>query len=72
MKTTITTLALMPLVWELLFNKYPKHLPMFWFRLSLEQLVVIAIILFFFIRKQIRKELSSLKQLIAIHKEICK
>lgn len=54
----------------LLFNEFHKHLPAFWFRFFLVQLVIIAIILFFFIRKQIRKELSSLKQLIATYQEI--
>ena len=54
----------------LLFNEFYKHLPNFWFHFFLVQLIVIAIVLFFFIRKQIRKELNSLKQLITSYKEI--
>jgi len=51
----------------LLFIEFKTHLTPFWFNFFLIEFVIIAIILFVFIRKKIRKEVNSLTELIALY-----
>jgi len=51
----------------LLFIEFKVHLTPFWFNFFLIEFVIIAIILFFFIRKKIRQEVNSLTDLIALY-----
>lgn len=52
---------------SLLFIEFKIHLTAFWFNFFLIEFIVIAIILFFFIRKKIRREVNSLTELIALY-----
>jgi len=51
----------------LLFIEFKTHLTPFWFNFFLIEFIIIAIILFVFIRKKIRKEVNSLTELIALY-----
>ncbi len=51
----------------LLFVEFHVYLPQFWFLFFLVEFVVIAIVLFFFIRKKVRNEVRSLSDLIVLY-----
>ena len=54
----------------LLFVEFHKYLPVFWFRFFVVEFIVILVVLFYFIRKWIRKELNSLNELIGNYHEL--
>lgn len=51
----------------ILFVQFYHYLPRFWFHFFLIELVIMAIVLFFFIRKKIRKEMAELFQLVELY-----
>ena len=64
---TWLTVLLYALGVGLLFTQFKIYLSAFWFNFFMIELGVIAAVLFFFIRKWIRKEMRSLNELVEIY-----
>ncbi len=64
---TLLTVSAYILGVGLLFIEFRVYLTSFWFNFFLMEFVVIALVLFFFIRKKIRQEVNSLAELIAMY-----
>lgn len=64
---TWLTVSLYAIGVALLFTQFKIYLPTFWFNFFLIELGVIAVVLFYFIRKWIRKEMQSLNSLVEIY-----
>ena len=64
---TLLTVSAYILGVGLLFIEFKTHLTTFWFNFFLIEFIVIAVVLFFFIRKKIRQEVNSLTELVALY-----
>jgi hypothetical protein len=67
--TYLTVLAYIAGV-SLLFVKFKMYLSAFWFNFFLIELIIIAIVLFLFIRKKLRKEMKTLGEMVEIYEGI--
>lgn len=65
---TYLTFSLYVIGVGLLFIEFFKYLSPFWFNFFLVEFVIIIVVLIFFIRKKIKKEINTLNEMIELYK----